>query len=170
MLCAQLILTFFPISLVGDLNIDHKITPISLNSLILQTSFLLHQIVTTPTHFSYAGSPSLIDLVFLSCPQNLVSCCTISPLSNSDHMGLSIVCKLPTQFKRPLTPRRIVWCYSQGNFVKACELLQQLDWDNIFDTEDIDTCWEKWQTLFLNIMTNVYPKKLFLAKKAPTMD
>ncbi len=58
--------------LLGDFNIDfsfpnHPQMP-ALNVVI--SSFLLHQVVPCPTHFSHLGVPSLIDLVF--CPNLLI--------------------------------------------------------------------------------------------------
>ena len=121
--------------------------------------------VTSPTHFSYLGSPSIIDLAFLSRPQNLISCCTIPPLFKSDHLGLSIICKLTTQFKRRKTPRRSVWCYTSGDFQKANELLENVNWTNLLSDDDIDMCWNKRHDQFLNVMEQCISRKLIPRRK-----
>ena len=59
-------------------------------------------------------------------------------LSNSDHLGLSIICKLPIQFKRMKTPRRSVWCYTRGDSQKVNELLGNVDWTNLLSDDDVD--------------------------------
>ena len=129
----------------------------------ITTSFLLQQVIQTPTHFSHSGTPSLIDLAFLSNP---ITCNTIPPLSNSDHLGLSIVCNISTQFKRPKTPRRLVWCYTLGDFHKACEPLRNIDWDSLLRDDDIDLCWtNKWHNQFLHVMEQCIPRKLLSRRK-----
>ena len=79
--------------LLGDFNIDFlnthsaqfcKLSDIMSNLFLIQT-------VSEPTRPSVNGSPgSLLDLVFISHPLDLISCQTIPALSNSDQLGLSI--------------------------------------------------------------------------------
>ncbi len=153
--------------LIGDFNIDflsqnHPHFP---HLLSIVNSFLLHQVVTSPTHFSQAGSPSIIDLSFLSQSHHLKSCTIIPPLSNSDHMGISIEYLLPTCIKRPKTARRTVWCYARGDFKKACVLLQQVEWNAVFNDEDVDKCWERWHTVYMEIIHRCIPRKVLPSKK-----
>ena len=127
---------------------------------VIISSFLLQQIVPTHTHFSHSGTPSFIDLAFLSNPNQLVSCSVISPLTNSDHMGVSINYSLPTSRKTSHFPRRTVWCYSQGDFDKANELIQHTDLENIVsENMTVDVNWSAWQSSFLNIISACVPKK-----------
>ena len=122
---------------------------------VIISSFLLQQIVPTHTHFSHSGTPSLIDLAFLSNPNQLVSCSVISPLTNSDHMGVSINYSLPTSRKTSHVPRRTVWCYSQG---EANELIQYTDLENIVsENMTVDVNWSAWQSSFLNIISACVP-------------
>ena len=78
--------------LLGDFNIDFlsQNHPLFSKLVCITSSFLFHQVVSHPIHFSYSVVPSIIDLVFVSCSPNLVSCNTISPLSTSDHMGIHL--------------------------------------------------------------------------------
>ena len=132
--------------------------------------FLLQQVVTEPTHFSHLGTPSIIDLFFVSNPTHLISCSTVSPLSTSDHLGILLTYKLPTTNKRPRSCRRTVWCYSQGDFEKACELLDRVDWDQLMDEPDVDLCWQSWQSTYLNIISKCIPKKSPFQQKEPPLD
>ena len=60
---------------------------------------------------------------------HLNSCCTIPPLSTSDHKGLLVSLHNDGVIKRPLSNSlRTVWCYSQANFDLACDLLNESDW------------------------------------------
>jgi len=118
-----LIFLYFPIIfvLVGDFNVDlstssHPLSPKLHN---IASSFILSQIVTQPTHFSHAGTPSLIDLVFVSSPINVASCQTVPPLSNSDHLCIHLTYKVTHSSRRPRSGPREVWQYSIGDFEKS---------------------------------------------------
>ena len=45
---------------------------------------VLTQVVPQPTRFNSSGSSTLLDLVLLSVPSQLVNCSVITPLGNSD--------------------------------------------------------------------------------------
>ena len=78
--------------LLGDFNINFFDTahPLFSKLCLVPNSLSLTQVVTVPTHFSSNCSSLIgIDLVLLSSPSNLISCETVSPLSNSDHLGIS---------------------------------------------------------------------------------
>ena len=63
------------------------------------------QVFIGPTHEHHNGSTSTIDLVFLSDPTSKQSCETIPPLSNSDHMGISLKLKTkPRELSRTKKP------------------------------------------------------------------
>ena len=53
-------------------------------------SFSLVQVVDEPTHPGHDGASSLIDLVLMSTPQALHKCVTVSPLANSDCLGICL--------------------------------------------------------------------------------
>ena len=67
--------------------------------------------------------------------------------------------------KNPHSTLQEVWQYSEGDFERACEILDNTNWDSIFDTENINHCWREWQTTFLNIMSLCIPKKTLSSKE-----
>ena len=75
--------------LLGDFNVDFC-NEDCYRYLIL---FSITQIVPSYTHVSPNGNISLIDLALLSDTNDLNHCCTIPPLSNSDHLGITISLK-----------------------------------------------------------------------------
>ena len=154
--------------LVGDLNVDFLSPnrPLYDKLLSVTSCFLLQQAVTEPTHFSHSGTPSIIDLVFVSNPTYLISCSTISPLSTSDHLGILLTYKLPTTNKRPHSCRRTVWCYSLADFEKAREMLDSVDWVQLLDEPNVDQCWQTWQSTYLNIISKCIPKKILSSNPA----
>ena len=153
--------------LIGDFNIDFLVQnhPHLPHLLSIVNSFMLHLVVTSPTHYSHSQSPSIIDLAFLSHPHYLKSCSTIPPLANSDHMGLLIKYLLPTHIKRPRTVRRTVWCCTRGDFEKACELLRQANWNAVFVDDDVNQCWKRWHNVFLEVMGQCIPQKVLPTRR-----
>ena len=167
-LCTLEICLFSHFILIGDFNVDFS--PSSNHHLFsklhnIASSFVLTQVVTQPTHFSHDGTPSLIDLAFVSSPSSVTSCETVAPLSNSDHLGILLTYKFPHVKKSPNTPVRKVWHYSSGDFERACEMLDSINWDSILDKENINLCWREWQNIFLYIMSVCIPKKMLPSRK-----
>ncbi len=56
--------------------------------------------------------------------------------------------------------------YARGDFKKACVLLQQVEWNAVFNDEDVDKCWE---TVYRNI-TLMYTKESPSIKEKSTVD
>ena len=75
--------------LLGDFNVNY-FNMSHPNLCILSSLYCLKQTVTGPTHEHHDGYTSTIDLVFMSEPSMLQSCDTIPPLSNSDHLGITV--------------------------------------------------------------------------------
>ena len=87
--------SYFPnFVILGDFNVNFDVSHHFYTHLSdFMTSFSLSQVVTSPTHFSHCGHPSLIDLVFVSNLSHFSTCSIISQLANSDHLGLCVTMK-----------------------------------------------------------------------------
>ena len=166
-LCSIDVALYSHFFLVGDFNIDFTSHnhPLYCKLLSITSSFVLTQVVSEPTHFSHAGVPSMIDLVFTSCLSNIIACNTITPLSNSDHMGILVPYKIPHTNKHANSLPREVWCYSLGDYAKACDMLDNIDWDCLLCKSDIDQCWARWHNVFCNVISECVPKKILPSKK-----
>ena len=90
--------------------------------------FSLIQVVSSHTHISPSGTPSLLDYVLLSDLKLLLYCDTIPALSTSDHLGISLALAWNPPRARVPKPWK-VWLYSLGDFEKACSMTQVTDWD-----------------------------------------
>jgi len=114
--------------LLGDFNIDLCNTHHHLYSKLqcLLAMFSLTQVVTEPTHFGPSGK-SLIDLVLLSQPSQLLKCSTIPPLGNSDHYGIFIALQWRVFSKRSASNSRSIWRYKYADFERACFLLDAIN-------------------------------------------
>ena len=93
--------------------------------------------VQVPTHINPSGFDSLLDLVLVSDSDRVSSCLPIPPLANSDHLGLCLLLftSVPRNFSCK-TPR-VVWDYQCADFSKACDLLDNVDWDSVLASGDI---------------------------------
>ena len=112
--------------LLGDFNVNHfnMSHPMHSNLCILSSLYCLKQTVTGPTHEHHDGNTSTIDLVFMSEPSMLQSCDTIPPLSNSDHLGITVTLKRKPA-KAEKTKGRLIWRYSFADWMKACQIVAQ---------------------------------------------
>ena len=112
--------------LLGDFNVnyDNMSHPLYFNLCSIASLYCLTQVVTGPTHEHHNGYTSTIDLVFLprlSQHQNRVVTQS-PPLSNSDHMGISLKLK-KKPMKSEQTEGRLIWRYSYADWEKACRCL-----------------------------------------------
>ena len=79
--------------LMGDFNVNFYNSSNFLLSHILKL-FSLTQVVSSYTHVSPTGNTSLIDLALISNTSKVSQCQTISPLCNSDHLGVELDIKV----------------------------------------------------------------------------
>lgn len=122
--------------LLGDFNINYFNTSHLLFSKLLSVSnsLTLTQVVSVPTHYS-STSNTLIDLVFLSSSKDLLFCETLSPLSNSDHLGLSLEVSVTKPKRDPSTTcKRRIWRYAYADFDLAKEMLSAIDWNTLLSS------------------------------------
>ena len=144
--------------LLGDFNINFLEVSTTafcqLNDLLL--SFNLTQVVNEPTRIVSSNKATLLDLALVSNLNFLEKCTVIPPLANSDHNGISLIVN---QRKSPKPSiKRTIWKYSQADFVKASELIEETDWDQLFSGKSIDEVCLIWQETFLSIMDQCIPK------------
>ena len=110
--------------LLGDFNVDmlKPSHPLFSHLQTIADYFALTQAVSSPTHSSHNGNSSLIDLVFISCPDRLHSCETVPPLGSSDHLGVHLALKRSITRNAPLN-QRTIWRYKYADYEKAAERL-----------------------------------------------
>ena len=111
--------------------------------------YSLSQAVDDFTHIHHSGVASIIDLIFM--------CCTIPPLTNSDHNGILVVSKWKAT-EGPTHRRRKIWRYAHANWDRACEIIADCNWDSLL-SDDLNTSWLKWQQEFMSIMDQCIPQR-----------
>ena len=99
----------------------------------------------------------MIDLIFLSNPNTLVSCGTLEPLANSDHYTVQVTISISSKKSSPNSARKQVWLYSQADLSLAKQLLKDLPVAS--STDNIDLFWRKWSHSLRSIMRHCIPRK-----------
>ena len=152
-------LVFTPTN-IGDYNVNLLNKKHHLFSYIndILCSFSLSQVVPSYTHVSNSGVESLIDLALLSDVELLLNCTTVPPLSTSDHLGISVTLSWKVT-KATRANSRKVWLYSRGNYTRACQIIEETDWDQILNGHDVDTAVELWTEKYLSIMNACIPSR-----------
>ena len=94
--------------------------------------FSLTQVVSSYTHVSPTGNTSLIDLALISNTSKVSQCQTISPLCNSDHLGVELDIKVKNTSTCQISGTRTVWLYDHADFRKANNLISATDWKGLY--------------------------------------
>ena len=123
---------------LGDFNVSVKDSshPFFQKLCDLMSLYGLSQVVDDVTHTHHNGVSSIIDLVLLSSPPQLIKCCTIQPLANSDHNGIVTTVKW-NPVTAPTQHRRTIWRYAYADWDKAKELISHRNWDLLL-TDDVN--------------------------------
>ena len=148
--------------LVGDFNVNYvssSSSPFFLELKSFADSYSLSQVISDPTHFSHAGTPSIIDLAFI--PSTFTSNYLIlPPLSSSDHNAILLSVFLPFSLFRPFKPsRRRIWLYNKADLNAINTFLSSIPWNSVL-TSDLDSSWLTFKSLFLQVMRICIPSKL----------
>jgi len=56
-------------------------------------------------------------------------------------------------------PQRQIWDYKHADFTKACELIDDTDWDSLLLEDDINVSTLNWHRQFLEIMSECIPHR-----------
>jgi len=119
----------------------------------------LSQVVSNVTHTHHNGVSSIIDLVLLSSPSQLIKCCIIPPLANSDHSGIVTTLKW-NPVTAPTQRRWTIWRYAYADWDKTKELISQRNWALLL-RDDVNDSWSNWLKEFLAIIDQCIPRKVF---------
>ena len=157
-LCSIFITLPCKLILLGDFNIDFLSSCTSLYRKLvsIMSSFNLHQIVSEPTRISNLCS-TLIDLIFVSSSVFVKQCNTIPSLANADHLGLHLDISSSSVPAKPKPVAKKIWRYNLGDFERAAELLESVEWSLMIPPGSVDSYWSHWKAYFLQIMELCIP-------------
>ena len=146
--------------LIGDFNINFYNPDCFLYpklSHILQ-SFSLSQVVQDTTRNTRNGSETLIDLALVSSTDHVKGCSVIPPLLNSDHNEILLKLKWKQDGQQTLSHKRKIWRYAHADFVKACNMIKNTNWDLVI-TGNVNEVLANWENTYMQIMKECIPQK-----------
>ena len=59
---------------------------------------------------------------------------------------------------------RLIWRYSSADWMKACQLIDDFDWDSVM-SQSIDQSWKLWREQFMLIMAESIPNKVIPTRR-----
>ena len=74
----------------------------------------------------------------------LLDCSVIPPLANADHNGLELLFKWKHCDKQVRVTPRTIWRYKDADYRKACQMIDETDWDDLLHEDDIDRSATNW--------------------------
>ncbi|MCG7878660.1 MAG: reverse transcriptase domain-containing protein [Candidatus Thiodiazotropha endolucinida] len=147
------------IIIVGDFNND-MLNPLASTKMTnLISSYNFHQLVDEPTHYT-ENSSSVIDLVLVSKPENALYCDVISPfIPNLVRYHCPTVLYL--KYRKPVskTYKRHIWLYDRGDYNEYRHKLTQVNWDQVFVSNNINECADKLTDSILKAARATIPNK-----------
>ena len=108
----------------------------------LISSYNFSQLIVEPTHYTETSS-SIIDLILVSKPENVIFSNVTSPfIPNLIRYHCPTVVYL--KYRKPVckTYKRHIWLYDRGDYVTFRQKLSQVNWNEIFTTNNVDQCAE----------------------------
>ena len=138
-------------------------TPVKFLNIVQQSSFYQH--VKTPTRVRGNQIPSLLDLVMTNRSDNVEQLEVMAPLGKSDHAVLSAKVLLPKRVVNRDNSQKEVWNYTKGDYAKAREMAEGIDWEEMMESESIDVMYYKFVEHLITIRNECIPRK-----KASMMD
>ena len=151
------------VCVTGDFNAKHSAwfsgqktdTP-GLNLKQFSDSLHLLQLINQPTFNANAANPSLLDLIFVSSANMVLSTSVKPPVA--DHCGViaHVSCKKPAATK-PYT--QVSWDYDSADVASLLDKLSSIDWSPHFLSCSVDEAVLTWQKHFLNTCSTVSPRK-----------
>ena len=146
------------IIILGDFNLDMNKpnTSNKINNICQQ--YNLHQLIREPTHFTERSS-SIIDLILVSDPRNLLLSGVGDPFLNQDiryHCPIYAVYKFLKPHAKSI--KRHIWMYKNGNYDNLKEKFRNSDWES-FAHENIDNYAENITDHIMQLTSECVPNK-----------
>ncbi len=146
--------------LLGDLNSDAKtVNGQKLNDLCLSQNMTC--LINEATRIT-KDSQTCLDQILVNMP-NFVKRSWISPpVSTNDHCTINVELRFKIPYDKAYS--RHIWLYKDGDFVKFRQSLCNVNWDDCFESTDVDIVCTKWTEIFLNIARTCIPNKVVLVR------
>jgi hypothetical protein len=103
-------------------------------------------------------SQTILDQIITSKPDLVNDVIVDPPISTNDHCTVIASLNIKPKFDPPYT--RLIWNYDEADFPGLQNYLTELDWNDCFLTDDVNTCATKWTEILLNAARQFIPNKL----------
>ncbi|XP_071963871.1 uncharacterized protein [Antedon mediterranea] len=139
------------VSLIGDFNIHIEwnniqvdkssgLTSLANGLLDATNSTGLVQVLKQPSYITRDSKGHFLDLVFVSNPLLIEKCRTIYNFESCDHEAVEISVKV--SYKRAKDITKIVYALKKADFSKMQTILDNFNWENCFQYNNISDIWE----------------------------
>ena len=95
----------------------------------------------------------------MSSKTQLLDCSVTPPLANAEHNGLELSFKWRHTDRLVRTTPRTIWRYKDADYRKACQMIEETDWDQLLYENYIDCSATNWHTKFMEIMSACIPRQ-----------
>jgi hypothetical protein len=145
------------IIVTGDLNADLHTDHRAKTSLefFLNTNHLT-QHITQPTRITPTRA-SILDLIISNSPRLVTTTDVVPPVHTNDHCTVTGVLRLTVN--RPKAYTRTMWDYKGANFDTFRTNLSQVNWEECFESGDIDIVVDTWTSKFKETTEKMIPHK-----------
>lgn len=141
---------------VGDFNIDYlsKKSKAVRGLKAIEREFSLNQLITKATRTTSTTS-SLLDHVYTNSER--ISGSGVVETYISDHLPVYVLIK-----KKKVIYEKVSFTFRQMrsfSFEKLEDALLSINWDDLYQTEDPDECWDHLYSSMLKVLDDLYPEK-----------
>lgn len=150
--------------IMGDFNCD-LMKPIFASKIKnFAISYNLHQLIEEPTYYT-ENSASLIDLIFVSKPDNVIYSDVSSPfIPGLVRYHCPIIITLKFRKPKVASLTRHIWLYEKGDYIKYRRLLAQSNWEFISPRHDLNDIAEKVTETIINAAKQSIPNRTVTIK------
>jgi hypothetical protein len=145
------------IIIAGDFNADAQTDRTAATALnfFLSTNHM-SQHIQEPTRITPTRA-SVLDLVITNYPGLFTNPTVTAPVHRNDHCTVSGTINFSIKTRKAYT--RTMWNYKEANFDYFRAELDKVNWDECFETDDVDTAVETWTELFKDVTNRCIPHK-----------
>jgi len=154
------------ILIMGDFNypdIDYNTDSVQAGDMASSSRFFqktqelcLHQHVQQPTRVRQGQQPSTLDYIFTNEDNIVQDILYSAPLGKSDHVVLEWNIMLSSV---DCSSQQLKLNYWKGNYGEINKVLEELDWEQTFDSKSVEEMWLVFKSLLLNLVEHNVPIK-----------
>ena len=141
--------------MLGDLNSDfNSVNGKRLRDLCIGQN--LHCLIHEPTRITQTSS-TVLDQILTNSLNFVQKVSVLAPVSTNDHCTITV--NLNFKIKKDAAYNRTVWNYSQVNLEGLRNAFSNMNYEHIFNSNDLDDVCVNWTACILDIAKKFIPTK-----------